>query len=509
MNSLQSLRKVASLINLSGKNAILVFFVLISIFSFQSSFAQGLVFQNSRLESGKAGADKSVYRFPNVKTGFDALVTIKGRSSTKVALVNIDVTASGHSKAFQPQVTYNGGTVTGRVKWYMDFEVVFVQAGTTKRSKLSEIDVTALDIDGNGDKIREYVVFTDPVNVEMETVSSLIPDELPMIDFDAVDGDPILCGKCSRLSAIVLCFTCDGTGSVSTNSGGTGTRTTTCGTCAGSGMIHSLCNHPYTAKSGTSSGSGKSFEYSGPTTNYSNIDTLATQVMVTGTWANTDEVTFRVGAENTTTGSNSAADRMYSLWFKSFRYLGTAFLPVTLADWKANLSNDNVVLNWTALLEREVSHYRIERSFDGVHFESITRLNATGNGAPKKNYNYTDNIKTSQACVYYRLISVDLNGKDRVSEVRVVRLNNINTIAIAAYPNPVVNELRITIPSNWQGKNVNFEIFNINGIAVKHITSNRAAGMESVNVQDLAAGLYIVKATNGSESATQRIVKSR
>jgi len=199
---------------LKSKTLLLVF--VLSTLTLTSSFAQGLVFKNCRLESGKAGADKSTYRFPNVKTGYDALVTIKGRSSSKVVLEDIDVTSSGHMDAFQPEVSYNNGTVTGKINWYMDFEVVLVKAGTKTRSAVDEIDCTALDVDGNGDKIREYIVFTDPINVTVETGTSLSPDDMPIIDFDAEDGDPVTCGKCGKASPIILCSTCNGSGIVST-----------------------------------------------------------------------------------------------------------------------------------------------------------------------------------------------------------------------------------------------------------------------------------------------------
>src|SRR5690349_10207721 len=111
MKSLYPKCMVLNVHNLKLKTFLLVFFFSCST----ASFSQGHVFQNAKLISGKAGADKAVYRFPNAKPGIDALVTIKGRSSSKVVLENIDVTTSGHPKAFQPQVSYNGGTVTGRV----------------------------------------------------------------------------------------------------------------------------------------------------------------------------------------------------------------------------------------------------------------------------------------------------------------------------------------------------------------------------------------------------------
>jgi hypothetical protein len=490
------------------KSKTLLFVFVLSTLTFTNSYSQGLVFKNSRLESGKAGADKSTYRFPNVKPGHDALVSIKGRSSTKVELESIDITNSGHADAFQPQVSYNNGTVTGKVKWYMDFEVVIVKAGTKQRVQLDEISCTALDVDGNGDKIREYIVYTDPINVEIEMGTSLLPNDLPMIDFDAENGDAIECGRCNRLSPIVLCSPCNGSGWIGTLVNGI-LKPQDCGRCGGVGKLHSACGHAYSSqRSGTSSGSGKSFVYTGPTTNYNNIDTFATQVMVTGTWINTDEIIFRVGAENTTTGTNGAADRLYSLYFKTFRYVGATFLPVTLVDWKADLVKKNVNLKWTSTIEKNASHYAIERSFDGKNFRTIATVSAAGNSENRKDYAYTDHIGDNQGVVYYRLVSADVDGKKRVSEIRTVRTAT-NTLEISVYPNPVVNDLRIAVPANWQGKKVNFEIVNTSGVAVNRMVKDRAMSTETVAVNQLMPGLYIVKATCGSESAVQQLVKSR
>jgi hypothetical protein len=487
-----------------------IFLLWFICFAISSAYGQGLVFQNARLVAGKAGADKAVYRFPNVKLGLDALVTIKGRSDAKVSLTNIDVTSSGHSQSFQPQVSYNGGTAPGRAKWYMDFEVTLVKAGTNVRTEVSEIDATALDIDGNGDKIREYIIFNDPINVITETVSSLKIDEDPIIDFDAEDGDPVMCGSCNKASALVLCSSCSGSGLISTLINGL-LNSSTCSKCNGSGKLHSLCGCPY-KPSNSGKGSGKSFTYTGPTTNYANIDTFATQVMVTGTWGNTDEVVFRIGAENLSTSSQGAAERMYSLWFKEFRYIGAAMLPVKLSDWKAAMAKSNVLLNWTAELERNTSHFVVERSFDGSTFTAIGQVSAAGNSDVKKDYSYTDSKPGINAgVVYYRLSTVSSDGRTEYSAVRTVRIAaaaTASTIAISTYPNPTVNALNITVPANWQGKTVTFEIFNVNGLLVKSVVNNHAGQVEHMHVSALSRGLYIVKATAGEVSATQRIVKS-
>jgi hypothetical protein len=508
MNTLHSLSKVIYVpaTKMVRKKSGFIFFMLFSIFSFSTSFSQGLIFQNPKLESGKAGADKAVYRFPNVKTGYDALVTIKGRSDKNVMLLNIDVTSSGYMKAFQPQVTYNSNnTAPGRAKWHMDFDVVLVAAGTKTRTAVSEIDVTGLDIDGNGDKIREFVIYTNPISVLTETISSLTTDELPVIDFNAENGDPVLCRSCNKSSVLVLCANCNGSGLIATVANGVA-QTSNCANCAGSGKLYSGCSHAYNPKANV----GSSYEFIGPTRNFASIDTFATQVMVTATWLNTDQVTFRIGGENLSSGSQGAADRLYSLWFKSFRYIGAAFLPVSLTDWKANVVKNNVQLSWTSFHEKDIDHYTIERSHDGVNFHQVGSLIAEGDNDNKKNYTYTDKISPDPGTIYYRLKTIDLTGKNHYSEVRVVRIASAShSVSVVAYPNPVVDELKITVPAKWQGKAISFEIYNINGLAVKRISNNASGITQSVNVHDLSPGLYIVKVKSGLESATAHIVKSK
>jgi len=513
MKSLYPIRQVSLLsattnLRKSVKHLFVLWFLS---FAVSSAFAQGLVFQNAKLEKGKAGADKAVYRFPKVKTGLDALVTIKGRSDKEVSLVSIDVTSSGHLQSFQPQVSYNGGNAPGKAKWYMDFEVTLVKAGTNERTVVSEIDATALDIDGNGDKIREFIIFNDPINVTTEMVSSLKIDEYPVIDFDAEDGDPVMCGGCSKASALVLCGSCNGSGLISSIINGL-LKTGACTRCAGTGKIHSTCGCPYLPVKGNSKGTGKSFTYTGPTTNYASIDTFATQVMVTGTWGNTDEVIFRIGAENLSSGSQGAADRMYSLWFKEFRYIGASMLPVQLGDFKAAMAKSNVLLNWSAEVERNTRHFAVERSVDGKHFQEIGSVSAAGNSDVTRNYSYTDTKPVATAgMIYYRLRTVDMDGRNDYSAVRTVRMitaASSNTIAISTYPNPTVNALNISVPANWQGKQVTFEIFNVSGLLVKTVVNNNAGQVEHMQVTALSRGLYIVKATAGDVSATQRIVKS-
>src|SRR5882757_8265907 len=117
--------------------ALLLMFVSIGI---NAQTTSELVFKNATLDSGKAGKDGAIYRFPSVKSGVDARVKITGRSSSLVKLEDIDLTNTGFDKAFQPQVSYNNGNASRGNDWWMEFQVSFVQAGTKTATTVSSFN---------------------------------------------------------------------------------------------------------------------------------------------------------------------------------------------------------------------------------------------------------------------------------------------------------------------------------------------------------------------------------
>jgi hypothetical protein len=110
-------------------------------------------FSSSSLESGSLNTVGAVYRFYNVYTGVDALVTIQNMTGG-IALRNIDRTADGYPEAFQPEYR-----IPGRSNGYIDFNIQFVAAGTSTLVSQPFVDASGLDIDGSGtdpDFLKEF-----------------------------------------------------------------------------------------------------------------------------------------------------------------------------------------------------------------------------------------------------------------------------------------------------------------------------------------------------------------
>jgi len=195
----------------------------------------------------------------------------------------------------------------------------------------------------------------------------------------------------------------------------------------------------------------------------------------------------------------------------TINYSSPILLPVKLVSFSAMLNTDKVDLKWTTSSEKNVSHFSIEKSNDGANFSETGVVFANGNTSETKNYSFTDgNINTSQAgVIYYRLRSVDIDGKSELSQVKTIRIGKKNeqSISILTYPNPVSAEVRVTIPTNWQGKKVSYELLNSNGQIMQRNIAATGSQTESMNVNSLTPGFYIIKVTCNGETAQQKIIK--
>ena len=406
---------------------------------------QELVFKGSSWDNSSpaSGTDGAKYRFPSIKTGVDAIVKINGRSDNKVKLSTIDLTSSGYDNAFQPEIEYNNGSANSSVTWWMEFEITFVNSGNTTPVAVNNYKVTSLDIDGDNNRLHEWVAYYAPNSYTLETPTFLTASNFTQ----TVNGNTTTVGK----------------------------------------------------------------KFDGPTTSYVlGVDTATKSIMTTLTYSSASVMKVRIGA--TTTGSSSQTTRMFSSWFKTFAFSSPITLPVKLAAFSAMLNTNNRVdLKWTTSYEKNVSHFVIEKSLDGRNYSDAGMVFAFGNTTSDMNYMYADNLGNSTATVvYYRLRSVDIDGKSEYSDVRVIRISKAaeNNITILTYPNPVANELRITIPANWQNKQVSYELFNANGQSARKSTSSNASQTETLNVTNLAPGFYVVRVTCEGSTVQQKVVKN-
>lgn len=142
-----------------------------------------LKFIQPELVQGTAGEKNAVYKFSNVITGVNALIEIKDLKNGAY-LVNIDDSVFGYYNAWQP--TVGGPAIAGNnasIKW----EIKFVTASGDKYT-FPNMDMTAIDIDGDNVKVKEYIkvkghsTFQIPVVTLMQLSTSTDDDNAVVLN---------------------------------------------------------------------------------------------------------------------------------------------------------------------------------------------------------------------------------------------------------------------------------------------------------------------------------------
>lgn len=201
-----------------------------------------------------------------------------------------------------------------------------------------------------------------------------------------------------------------------------------------------------------------------------------------------------------------------------FRWL---LLPLLLLTWSLTsfsqsskaMSGKKVVLNWSTPVTANYSHFVIERSLNKTDFSTVGLLfTSDDEEAANKSYSFSDDVKSiRKGIIYYRINMVDMNGKVQKSAMHTVYTEEHKpTPEIKVSPNPVVNDLHITLPKDWKNKYVSIELVNSNnGQVAKYSLSQHATLTETISVKELVEGIYVLRVSNGNETIIQRIIKSK
>lgn len=176
-------------------------------------------------------------------------------------------------------------------------------------------------------------------------------------------------------------------------------------------------------------------------------------------------------------------------------------LPVNFIGVVANKTGNGVNVKWDVGDEINVQEYQLEKSTNGYVFNTVGTVSAQN----KSVYSYTDNgIKSN--VIYYRVRSVDIDGKSKYSGIIKLTYNNSFSNIIMVYP--TVAQSQITIQHSQLPSNAKVLISTSDGRILKTVVPNVGVSNTMIDVSNLSAGMYIVKLDHGDgKSETAKFVK--
>ncbi|MES2849729.1 MAG: hypothetical protein V4685_11785 [Bacteroidota bacterium] len=176
-------------------------------------------------------------------------------------------------------------------------------------------------------------------------------------------------------------------------------------------------------------------------------------------------------------------------------------VPVKLEYFSANKKENTNQLNWKASCTYGNAAFVIERSNDGIHFNSIGNINATALRCQLP-FNFTDNNPVSGKN-YYRLKITDSDGKSFYSKILVVGNSKAGIEIIAVANNTVYF-------NSSKQQTVQLKLIASDGKEILSQKQNITSGNNSINLQikNTAKGIYtLIVYTKEGETITKRFMQ--
>lgn len=173
-------------------------------------------------------------------------------------------------------------------------------------------------------------------------------------------------------------------------------------------------------------------------------------------------------------------------------------LRVVFVQYEAYAAEDKIVINWSTILETNLSSYEVERSTNNKDFVTIGKVAPKGSQSVAVSYSFEDKHPVNGKNTY-RLKMVDTKKRSQYTASKVVNWgkNTMMENAFRTYPNPARKGSQISIEVNEQG---NFQISLINMKGAKVLTMSRNTSHGSAlnfsipaNVEN---GIYIMQVLN-------------
>lgn len=182
-----------------------------------------------------------------------------------------------------------------------------------------------------------------------------------------------------------------------------------------------------------------------------------------------------------------------------FSIAAGAPLPLKLKSWEASLENNSVQLNWSSTSEEPLTSFEIQRSNNGVDFQTICQKQGKGNDA---SYSWTDAAPLNGKNYYRLKISEPTN---HVIYSRTIAItNNKKQLITSLYTDPSQLHLQLQANSN---QSADITIIDYSGAVLKKQSANLRGASTNVviPISGLRSGDYFVRiVTSDGSNAVER-----
>ncbi len=182
-------------------------------------------------------------------------------------------------------------------------------------------------------------------------------------------------------------------------------------------------------------------------------------------------------------------------------------LPLELKSFTGQVSGNVNLLSWETLTEKNVQFHIVERSLDGTRWSEVGRVAGKADSQVSVKYSLQDKAPLARA--YYRLRSVDFDGKENLSSSIVLTRKGDNFGITSVYPSPTTSNVTVQFNSTEEEK-VTVRVMDMTGRLVMEQVTDAIKDINElpITLTGLQSGVYSVTVSNSTTVSTPvRFVK--
>lgn len=185
---------------------------------------------------------------------------------------------------------------------------------------------------------------------------------------------------------------------------------------------------------------------------------------------------------------------------------GVGPLPVELLTFRGVAEEHSIDLIWKTATEKDNEGFDIQRSADGIKWQTIGFSPGYGTTIEQQEYTFTDD-NPFNGTNYYRLKQFDFDGAFEYSDVVSVDFSSSKDLSLSNLkiaPNPIYNGTLTLRLADADFESGFVEIFSTNG---QRVFTQKIENLNTtLNVQDLPKGIYWLNLTTGKERVQRKII---
>jgi hypothetical protein len=164
---------------------------------------------------------------------------------------------------------------------------------------------------------------------------------------------------------------------------------------------------------------------------------------------------------------------------------------------------NRVLLYWRTATEINNDFFQLERSMDGITFQTLGEVPGSGTSNDIQERQFVDN-KAITGVNYYRLKQFDFDGYSETSRAIPVNVKPLNTF-VTVYPNPPETDFRVSLYYDF-GEELTFELMDLQGKKYVLTPKEREGNNYNFNINGIRAGVYILAVSAKENVVYQRLL---